>query len=80
MGHRPVLTEEQKDWIIANSADYTAKQIAEKFGVIPQIIDSFCKHRKLPIIRRRRRDSIKEYKPTGKFFNYDSYIKTVITV
>jgi len=74
------LTEEQKTWIIENSAGCTAKQIAKDFGVIPQIIDSFCKYRKLPLIRRKRRDKKKEYKPTGKYFNYDKYIQTVTSI
>ncbi len=74
------LTEEQKTWIIENSAGYTSKQIAENFGVIPQIIDSFCRYRKLPLIRRKRRDKKKKYKPTGKYFNYDKYIQTVTSI
>lgn len=74
------LSEEQKTWIVNNSAKFTSKEIAAYYGVIPQIITSFCKYRKLPLIKRKRRDIKREYKPKGKFFDYDKYIQSVTSI
>lgn len=46
--NEPRLTPSIKNWIQANSKDFTIKEMAEKLGTYPQLIGSYCNHYDLP--------------------------------
>ena len=72
----PLLTPENKEWIKANSANYTAKEMGDKFGVSQQCIFSFIDYHQLPMKRLqvRRKPVIIE----SEFFNIDNYKNLIV--
>ena len=65
----PVLSEDNKKWIRNNSSKFTAKEIADYFGVYQQLITRFCRHHKLSL-----KKSTNETKPIeSEFFNVVNY-------
>ena len=72
----PLLTPENKDWIRANSANYTAKEMGDRFGVSQQCIFSYVEYHGLPIKRLQVRS-----KPViieTQFFNIDNYKNLIV--
>jgi len=72
----PLLTPENKDWIKANSANYTAKEIGDRFGVSQQCIFSYIEYHGLPIKRLQIRT--KQVIIESEFFNIDNYKHLII--
>ena len=72
----PLLTPENKDWIRANSANYTAKEMGDRFGVSQQCIFSYVEYHGLPIKRLQIRT-----KPViieSEFLRIDNYKNMII--
>ena len=72
----PLLTPEHKDWIKANSANYTAKEMGDKFGVSQQCITSFVKCHNLP--RKMQQIRTKREIIETQFFNIDNYKNMIV--
>lgn len=72
----PLLTPENKEWIKANSANYTAKEMGNRFGVSQQCIFSYVEYHGLPIKRLQVRS-----KPViieSEFFRIDNYKNLIV--
>lgn len=72
----PLLTPENKDWIKDNSANYTAKEMGNRFGVSQQCIFSYVEYHGLPIKRLQVRS-----KPViieSEFFRIDNYKNLIV--
>ena len=72
----PLLTPENKDWIKANSANYTAKEIGDRFGVSQQCIFSFVEYHVLPIKRLQIRT--KHVIIESEFFRIENYKNMIV--
>jgi hypothetical protein len=72
----PVLTEANKTWITNNSSKFTAREIADYFGVYPKLIHSFCRSKKLEL---KSSDGNHE-QMEGIYFNADHYRDNTATI
>jgi len=72
----PLLTPENKEWIKANSANYTAKEIGDRFGVSQQCITSFVKCHNLP--RKMQQIRTGRVVVESEFLNIDNYKNLIV--
>jgi len=55
-----VLNRSNKEWINANSKDYTINEMAEKLGTYSQLVSSYCNYYELPRKKSERKPRTKK--------------------
>lgn len=69
---KSVLTEKSKQWIINNHSKFTALEIANYFGVTQQVVNSFCRRKK---IKPKKAEFKNTQSIDTKFFNVNHYYR-----